>query len=361
MASSGVESVRAAFYWHEIQPNGPDELNFTDTDAITLAAARRGLGVLPVVHHTPTWAALNPGDPSSPPKNPDDFARILTALVTRYGPNGSLWAEHPEVTRQPIRSWQVWNEPNLTRYWNRAPWAPSYVALLKRPHRALKAADPGSTTVMAGLPNESWKAIKALYDAGRARRVRRRRAAPVHGDPEERHPDREDRAARDGPAQGLEGPRLDHGALVAAAQGKTEQHGGFETTEKGQKDRLKEGPAADRRRAPQAADRARLLVHVAVRRGHHRQRLRLLGAAPDARRAVARRAVAVDVHAPGTSLAGLREAAWPSSSLPLTRSSFLAPCRDETVTGLSFRNGRSGACCWRRWRAASASSCSRWG
>ena len=39
MATSGVESVRAAFYWHEIQPNGPAELNFAVTDAITLAAA----------------------------------------------------------------------------------------------------------------------------------------------------------------------------------------------------------------------------------------------------------------------------------------------------------------------------------
>ena len=33
-----------------------------------------------------------------------------------------------------------------------------------------------------------------------------------------------------------------------------------------------------------------------------------------------------------------------------------ASCGDETATGLSFRSGRSGACCWRRWPAASASS-----
>ena len=53
MASSGAESVRAAFYWHQIQPNGPDDRNFAVTDAIVLAAAQRGLAVLPVVHHTP--------------------------------------------------------------------------------------------------------------------------------------------------------------------------------------------------------------------------------------------------------------------------------------------------------------------
>ena len=80
--------------------------------------------------------------------------------TARYGQN------IPRSLRQPVRSWQIWNEPNLTRYWNVAPWAPSYVALLKRAHKALKAADPGSQTVLAGLPNESWKALEAIYDAG---------------------------------------------------------------------------------------------------------------------------------------------------------------------------------------------------
>jgi len=60
----------------------------------------------------------------------------------------------------------VWNEPNLTRYWNVAPWAPSYVALLKAADAALKAADAGSRTILAGLPNESWTALRTIYAAG---------------------------------------------------------------------------------------------------------------------------------------------------------------------------------------------------
>lgn len=241
MASSGAESVRAAFYWHQIQPNGPDDRNFAGTDAIVLAAAKRGLAVLPVVHHTPTWGALNPGDPASPPKNPDDFARLLTALVARYGPNGSLWAEHPEVSRLPIRSWQIWNEPNLTRYWNHAPWARSYVALLKRANSALKTADPGAKTILAGLPNESWKAIKAIYDAGGRGSFDIVALHPYTGIPKNviriiKIVRRE--MARRGDAKvsvwitELSWP---------AARGKTPQHGGFETTEKGQRDRLKQG------------------------------------------------------------------------------------------------------------------------
>jgi hypothetical protein len=165
MASSGVEAVRTAFYWRSIEPSA-GVYDFSVQDALVLSAAKRGLAVLPVVQGTPDWAAKTPGDPASPPRDNADFARLMQALVTRYGPKGSLWVEHPEVSKQPIRAWQIWNEPNLTRYWNVAPWAPSYVALLKAGHRALKAADPGAQTVLAGLPNESWKALESIYKAG---------------------------------------------------------------------------------------------------------------------------------------------------------------------------------------------------
>jgi hypothetical protein len=241
LAGSGAESVRAAVYWRRVQPNGPAELDFSASDALVLAAAARGLGVLPVLQGTPAWAALEPGDPASPPRDPDDFARLVTALVTRYGPNGSLWIEHPEIARQPMRSWQIWNEPNLTRYWNVAPWAPRYVALLKRAHTALKAADPGSQTVLAGLPNESWKAIKAIYDAGARGSFDVVALHPYTGIPE--NVIRIVKIVRREMAR-----RGDRRMPVwitelswPAAQGKTPQHGGFETTEKGQSNRLKEG------------------------------------------------------------------------------------------------------------------------
>jgi hypothetical protein len=166
LAGSGAESVRTAFWWRDIQPNGAGDANWAATDPVVLAAAQRGLGVLPVVQGTPGWARANPADPASPPRDNADFARFMTLLVTRYGPNGSFWSEHPDVPRQAIRDWQIWNEPNITRYWNVAPWAPPYVALLKAAHAALKAADPGSTTVLAGLPNESWTALASIYAAG---------------------------------------------------------------------------------------------------------------------------------------------------------------------------------------------------
>ena len=211
--------MRAAIYWPQIQPNGPADANFSAPDALVLAAAARGLEVLPVIQSSPGWAALNPGDPSSPPRDPADVARLMTALVTRYGPNGSLWAEHPEIARRPIRSWQVWNEPNMTRYWNVAPWAPSYVKMLKAAHKALNAADPKSADDPRGPSERELEGAQGDLRRRRARLVRRRRTAPVHRAPEERGADREDRAPRDGPARRRARAGVADGAVVAGGEG----------------------------------------------------------------------------------------------------------------------------------------------
>src|SRR5918999_1788108 len=163
---SGAATIRTAFYWWDGQPAGPGAVDFSAYDRVVLAAARRGLRTLPIVHGTPAWARSRPGDAASPPRDPADFGRFLRALVGRYGPRGSLWRERRGVRRLPIRDWQVWNEPNLTRYWSRQPFARSYVKLLEAAHGALAAADPGARVVLAGLPNESWTALRKVYKAG---------------------------------------------------------------------------------------------------------------------------------------------------------------------------------------------------
>jgi hypothetical protein len=251
LATNGAESVRTAFYWREIQPSGSADADFSRTDPVVQAAAQRGLSVLPVLQGTPAWAARNPGDQASPPRDPADFARLLTSLVTRYGPQGSFWGEHPQLPRRPVSDWQIWNEPNLTRYWNVAPWAPTYVSLLKAANAALKAADPSSRTILAGLPNESWLALRAIYKEGGHGAFDVVALHPYTGRPSNvvklvRFARREMR------------PRGDSRMPVwvtelswPAALGKTHTTAGFETSERGQATRLASGLAllAHERRA----------------------------------------------------------------------------------------------------------------
>ena len=134
-----------------------------------------------------------------------------------------------------------------------------------------------------------------------------------------------------------------------AAQGKTVQHHDFETTDRGQADRLKAGlpMLADERKA--LAHRAGVLVHVAVPRGDHGQRLRLLRAPAPARRS-ARQCAGVDgFHAPGASVAGLRKAVRRRTPLPLTRirckpragARRLSRCPGGTIDPTAARRPRS--------------------
>ena len=170
--ASGAEAVRTAFYWRDAPAHRPGRRRLRAPPTRSCSPPRSaGSRVLPVLQGTPAWAALNPGDPASPPRDPADFARLLTALVTRYGPSGSFWAEHPESPRQPIRDWQIWNEPNLTRYWNVAPWAPPVRrAAQGRPRRA-EGGRPGvADDPRRAAERELARAARDLR-RGRARRA----------------------------------------------------------------------------------------------------------------------------------------------------------------------------------------------
>ena len=97
-------------------------------------------------------------------------------LVARYGPNGSLWRANPEVPSQPIRAWQIWNEPNLPVYWPSGPSARQYVRLLKNVGAAIKKRDRRAEIVTAGLPPSKlrgaidiFKYIDQMYRAGGAK------------------------------------------------------------------------------------------------------------------------------------------------------------------------------------------------
>ena len=217
--------------------------------------------------------------------------------------------------------------------------------LLKAADKALKAADPGSKTVLAGLPNESWEAIDQIYDAGRARLLRRRHAAPVHGQDRERDQDREDRPAAHGRAQGRQAADLGHRALVARGQGQDQRR------------RATSRPPTPGRRSGSRTG-LELLAAQRVKLGIERvywytwlsvegltdQRVRLLGPATGAQRRAARRARAGDVQARGQAPGGLREAAWERAGLPLVPVRLRAAWRNRGATARSWLSGACAAC-----------------
>jgi hypothetical protein len=183
MVASGVQTVRVQFSWERAQPYPdrgsvpPDQASrfvdeggiptdWTKLDEVVTAAAARHLTVLPVLVTSPAWAAIPPSTQASPPKSPAAYARFAAAAVRRYGPGGAFWAQHPELQAQPVHHWQIWNEPNFRAFWRPRNWPRPYVRLLRAARKSIKSVDPAARIVLAGLPQQSWKAIEKIYRAG---------------------------------------------------------------------------------------------------------------------------------------------------------------------------------------------------
>ena len=65
-----------------------------------------------VPHGHAGLARLQPVHVSAHRKQRRAWRAFVKAAVRRYGPHGQFWTQHPELPNDPIRTWQVWNEPN---------------------------------------------------------------------------------------------------------------------------------------------------------------------------------------------------------------------------------------------------------
>jgi polysaccharide biosynthesis protein PslG len=165
----GVDSVRIPIGWDSAQPvkNGP--FDWRDADPRIEELTRAGIEVLPFLSGAPTWAVPQAWVPGSRrsikavshlPANGAagaGWSGFVSAVVGRYGPGGSFWAEHPELPQRPIRTWQIWNEANF-KYFVTRPNPAEYGKLVKLSSAAIRAVDSGAQIVLGGLfakPNEA--------------------------------------------------------------------------------------------------------------------------------------------------------------------------------------------------------------
>jgi len=251
MAASGAGSIRVALYWRDVQPSADAPPDFQLYDRVVRAAARARLRMFPTIVRAPEWATGGDGREGAVPEDPMTYARFAADVVRRYGRGGSFWAENPGIPQLPVFSYQVWNEPDIGRYWQGEPWPSTYVQLLRAAGPEIKAADPLAQVVAAGLTNRSWEDLGKLYGAG-ARGLFD--AAAIH--PFSRRPEnvvRIVKLARRVMRQNGDGrkPLVLSEISWSSGQGHSSHNYGWETTEKGQARRVRQILpllAAERRR-----------------------------------------------------------------------------------------------------------------
>jgi len=137
---SGAGVVRWQFNWRDIEPSRGN-WNWGGTDNAIAAWNNARLEVDAILHNPPDDAKRTPGGlvPTNinlPWDHPDNrWGRFCHEFANRY--------------RGKVSSYEVWNEPDLDQFWEGS--AQEYYYLLRSCYMGIRAADPTTPVVMAGM------------------------------------------------------------------------------------------------------------------------------------------------------------------------------------------------------------------
>jgi hypothetical protein len=179
MQETGVRSSRVLLFWDSAQEvKGP--FNWGPADALIGAFASHGVRVVPFLWGSPPWvASSNAHPPLDEPADVQAWLNFVEAAVERYGRGGIYWAKEyrqrysAEAKPLPVQSWQVWNEPNLSKYFAPSPSTKQYARLLEISREAILQKDPEAQIVLAGMPGfgdvNAWDYLDDLYSEGQVK------------------------------------------------------------------------------------------------------------------------------------------------------------------------------------------------
>ena len=159
--TGGLSFVRTNFDWRQLEPapprRGRRRFDFRSADAWVGALAEHHLRwyVVAIGVPTPRWAT-RPATYAvcgyrSPPDRLGAFTGLARGLAARYGRGGSFWRAHPDLPREPVRDFEIWNEPNFGAFWCPRPQPARYADMLTRSAEAVHAGDPSARVVLGGL------------------------------------------------------------------------------------------------------------------------------------------------------------------------------------------------------------------
>jgi hypothetical protein len=149
----GSRWVRLNVEWGatETSNNTYDSWMLSHYDRAVNVARNSGQRILMLISTSPSWASGS-SNKQAPPQNPADFADFARFLAAR-------WAGK-------VEAWEVWNEPNLDRFWPTGASPAKYTELLKAAYPAIKAGDPNAKVVFAGPSTNDYNFIEGAYAAG---------------------------------------------------------------------------------------------------------------------------------------------------------------------------------------------------
>jgi hypothetical protein len=140
MRSIGIKAIRLDANWDWVQFGGPQSFDWTQLDSEVHAARAAKMSVDLVIDGCPPWAAPPGVTPNTAtrPASAQQFAGWARDVVTRYAPLG-------------VKDYEIWNEPNDTKFWWPKPNPVFYTKMLKDSYRAIKGVDRSAFVIAGGL------------------------------------------------------------------------------------------------------------------------------------------------------------------------------------------------------------------
>jgi hypothetical protein len=157
LAETNVGWVRLELRWDQIQPS-PSEWRWDGYDQVVNDYIAQDVQVLGLLAYSVGWASGQGGSGATfgPPQDMDAWEAYVRATVHRY--------------KDRVHNWEIWNEPDVAFFWNGQDGGDpaTYLEMLKRAHRAIKAEDPQAVVMNGGLTGTERGAryMSTLLDMG---------------------------------------------------------------------------------------------------------------------------------------------------------------------------------------------------
>lgn len=148
----GSEWVRLHVQWREAEPQrGVLNEWWMDEYGKAIDVARdAGQKVVVMVGEAPPWASGSAAH--NVPRDPADYASFMSRFAERF--------------KGRVAAYEIWNEPNIKRFWSTGPDAAEYTRLLRASFTAVRQADPAARVVFGGLSTNDYGFLARAYDAG---------------------------------------------------------------------------------------------------------------------------------------------------------------------------------------------------
>jgi hypothetical protein len=150
LRAMGISTVRWGVAWSQVESR-PGVYDWREPDRFMRLLDQAGMrSVVILGGDNPAWG---PGSPATPASRAA-FSAFAAAAVARYGANHAVW--------------EIWNEPDLPRFWTPGPDALAYARLAQAACQAIKQKTPGAMVIGpagASLPEPERPTSLFLYQA----------------------------------------------------------------------------------------------------------------------------------------------------------------------------------------------------